>query len=80
LKALRIIYEGDRVKLHRVQKSSEVLRAAQEIEVAKNAPLDANDPEFKALKTTWIFRPGIHIGIDDSNEVVFAVRITLVFR
>jgi hypothetical protein len=53
------------------------LHSLQSIETATGRPVSFKDPEFKALKTMWIYNPGLHIGIDRyDGSIVFACRIT----
>lgn len=76
---MSILYAGDKVKIYHVKKSTDTLMAAQQIELDTNAPLNINDANFQKFQTTWIFKRGIHIGIDENDQVIFAVRITWVF-
>jgi hypothetical protein len=71
-----MIYAGDKVRIYHVKKSTDRLTAAQQIELDTNAPLSISDANFQKFQTTWIFKQGIHIGINDSDQVIFAVRIT----
>lgn len=75
LKVLQKIYGDEHVFVHRVFKNPDYFKTICDIESATNSPLSANDPAFPKEKTQWIYEPGLHLGLDSENAVIFAIRI-----
>lgn len=72
---LKKLYGEKHVFVHRVFKKPDYFKAICELESATNSPLSANDTAFPKERTQWIYEPGLHLGLDSENTVIFAVRI-----
>lgn len=77
-KVLGKIYGEDQVFVHRVSKKPDYFRKLCDLESSTNAPLSADDVAFPKEQTEWIHEPGLHLGLDADNGVVFAIKIRFV--
>lgn len=69
----------DEIHVHNLSRNGEFLKQLQDIEIKTKSPLDARNPDFQKLNITWMYEPGLHIGIRQAKgQIVFMVRITWV--
>lgn len=78
MKVLGNIYGEKQVFVHRLSKKPEYFEKICKIESTTNAPLSVNDTAFPKEQTEWLYEPGLHLGLDGDNTVIFAVKIRFV--
>jgi hypothetical protein len=72
---LQKLYDEDDIFIYHLEKNENYFLKVCELERSTGSPVSVEIPEFPKDETTWISKPGLHLGFDEEEAVIFAVRI-----